>query len=141
LNQVSIDFAEGITLSDFISHIRQITRTAKYPEGIPIVIDSEYLEQNKELNKNKIYISLSDISLKSGFSLGLSQLSLTYEICDGILIVTGKKSLLDAIGKMAERGELSINQLEMLVEIHKAQAEVSQLLVEFDKISFPILFR
>jgi RNA polymerase sigma factor (sigma-70 family) len=129
-----IKFSTETPLEDVIKYIRDSTHDAAdgFPDGIPIYVDPQGLQDSDKTMQSTISIDLEGIPLKTTLELLLRQLGLIYRVRDGLMTITSSEpdddpSPLDRLLDMAERGELSKPQCQELLETLKLRIELLKL--------------
>jgi RNA polymerase sigma factor (sigma-70 family) len=139
---VPMKFLEETPLEDVIKHIRQATKSSDMPSGIPIYVDTVALrEADKTLTSTVRAIDLEGVPLRRTLQLALAQLDLGYFIVDGMIYVTSADSAsngsippslttpsprMEKLEK-AERGELTVAEMQDLIEMLKCQTEIEAI--------------
>jgi RNA polymerase sigma factor (sigma-70 family) len=138
---LAVKFTIETPLMDVIKYIRDSTvdKAAGLPEGIPIYVDPQGLQDADKTMASTIEIDLEGIALKTTLRLCLKQLGLTYWVREGLLTITSSQtdddpSPLDRLMEMAGRGELMKEQYKELMETLKLQIELAKLTRELEKL-------
>jgi RNA polymerase sigma factor (sigma-70 family) len=138
---LAMKFTSETPLEDVIKYIRDSTvdKAAGLPEGIPIYVDPQGLQDADKTMASTISIDLEGIALKTTLRLLLNQLGLTYWVREGLLTITSSQtdddpSPLDRLMEMARRGELTKEQYKDLMETLKLQIEIAKLKRELEKL-------
>lgn len=129
---ISMKFPDDTPLADVISYLRETTKSAAFPEGLPIYVDPQGLQDSDKTMASTVAIELEGIPLKTTLTLLLRQLGMVYHVRDGVLILTSASSdddpsPFDRLLLKAERGELSKAQCLELVEMLKLRLELLKL--------------
>ncbi len=136
---ISMSFNAETPLEDVLKYVKQATITKTY-SGIPIYVDPFGLQEaEKSMTSTVRNIDLEGVPLRRTLQLVLKQLDLVYFVEDGILCITSAKSegalrpamrepspILQRTEK-AERGELSLAEMNELTEILKARETIMKL--------------
>jgi RNA polymerase sigma factor (sigma-70 family) len=136
---ISMSFATETALDDVLKYIKQATTTPKY-SGIPIYVDPLGLQEAERSLNSTVTMDLEGIPLRRTLQLMLTQLGLAYFVEDGILVVTAEDSanqplppsmrrpspLMEKMEK-AERGDLSLTEIEDLLKYLKARETLLKL--------------
>ena len=120
--KIAMNFPNDTPLEDVKKYIEQCTvDKSDFPEGIPIYVDPQGLQDADKTMSSTVAIQLKNIPLETTLELLLKQLSLTYWINkDGLLIITSTSSD-DLIVTQAD-----IDQ-EILSNLSALRAEVKEL--------------
>ena len=133
---ISMSFNEDTPLEDVLKYIKQATTTATY-QGIPIYVDPLGLQEaEKSMTSTVRNMDLEGVPLRRTLQLLLKQIDLVYFVEDGLLYITAndseiaKRHLEPAIAEpspimqkitKAERGELSVTEMQELLELLKTR--------------------
>ena len=79
-------FPNETPLEDVIKYIRSCTKSATYPEGIPIYVDPIGLQQAEKTMVSPVTFDLKQVALRTSLTLILKQLGMGYQVKDGLLI-------------------------------------------------------
>ncbi len=137
---ISMSFANETPLDDILKYVKQATTTPTY-SGIPIYVDPIGLQEAERSLQSTIQIDLEGVPLRRTLQLALAQIGLVYFVEDGILVVTSEESeaqshLPPAMARpspfmetqqKAERGELSLGELQEWMEYSKLRNEAMQV--------------
>lgn len=85
-------FPNETPLEDVIKHVKNVTKGATFPDGIPIYLDPVGLQESEKTPASPVTIDLKQVPLRTSLKLALEQLGLTYKIKDGLLTVTSVTS-------------------------------------------------
>jgi RNA polymerase sigma factor (sigma-70 family) len=140
---IHMRFLEETPLDEVLKHIREATKSAEFPKGIPIYVDPFGLDKaDKTLQSTVRDIDLDGVPLRRTLQLALAQLEMVYLVDDGMLYITSATSADEALRlepaipepspivtkiAQAERGELSAAQMKELIEVLKAREAVRKL--------------
>ena len=139
---ISMSFSDDTPLEDVLKYIKQATTTATY-SGIPIYVDPLGLQEaEKSMTSTVRNMDLEGVPLKRTLQLLLKQIDLVYFVEDGMLYITAGESevakrhlepamaepspILQKVAR-AERGELSLSEMQELVELLKTREQVTKL--------------
>jgi RNA polymerase sigma factor (sigma-70 family) len=139
---ISMSFSEETPLEDVLKYIKQASTTKTYA-GIPIYVDPVGLQEaEKSMTSTVRGMDLEGVPLRRTLQLLLKQLDLVYFVEDGMLYITSSESenrwgelgpamsepspILQRAGK-AERGELSLLEMQDLVELFKTRDQIIKL--------------
>jgi len=132
--RVSMNFSNDTPLDDIKKYIEQSTQDEKagLPTGIPIYVDPKGMQEADKTMASTISISLEGVPLKTTLDLALKQLNLAYRVKDGLLIISSPArhnlaSPLHLLLQKAERGELTRDQYNQLIEMLKLRDTVRSL--------------
>jgi Domain of unknown function (DUF4139)/N-terminal domain of unknown function (DUF4140) len=89
---VSMNFPNDTPLNDVVKYIEQSTVGPAFPQGIPIYVDPQGLQDADKTMASTIAINLEGIPLRTSLRLLLKQLSLIYHVRDGLLIITSTQT-------------------------------------------------
>jgi Domain of unknown function (DUF4139)/N-terminal domain of unknown function (DUF4140) len=90
---LELPFREETTLDDVMAYVKQSTKSASLPDGIPIYVDPMGLQEaEKSLTSTVRNIEFKGVPLKVGLGLLLKQLDLTYEVKGGLLTIISRES-------------------------------------------------
>ena len=140
---IAMNFPNDTPLEDIIEYIRKCTDSPNQPGGIPIYVDPQGLQDADKTMASTVSINnLDGIPLRITLKLALKQVGLVYEVKNGMLYITAMSSedhpsVLTLATEKAERGELTLEQYQELVEILKLRNEVAKLIQEKRKIDGP----
>ena len=82
---VAMSFNEDTPLEDVLKYVKQTTKAAAFPDGIPIYVDPLGLQEaEKSMTSTVRNIDLQGVPLKVTLKLLLNQLDLTYKVKDGL---------------------------------------------------------
>jgi hypothetical protein len=139
---ISMSFSEDTPLEDVLKYIKQATTSATY-QGIPIYVDPLGLQEaEKSMTSTVRNMDLEGVPLKRTLQLLLKQIELIYFVEDGMLYITAgdseiaKRHLEPATAEpspiaqkiaRAERGELSLAEMQELVEFLKTRDKIMKL--------------
>ncbi len=142
---IALHFPDETPLDEFLKHIKETTKSAEMPRGIPIYIDPSGLQDAEKSLTSTITIDLEGVPLKRTLQLVLKQLGLAYFVEDGMIFITSEESfdnmshlgpaipeespILDE-GERALRGELSVNEMQDWLAKYKAYCRVKKALEE-----------
>jgi hypothetical protein len=136
---ISMSFAAETPLEDVLKYIKQATTTPTI-SGISIYVDPIGLQEAERSLKSTIQIDLEGVPLRRTLQLMLAQLGLVYFVEDGLLVITSdsaetvhlppsmsRPSPILQRAEKAERGELSADEMEELIQAFKLRHEVMRL--------------
>jgi RNA polymerase sigma factor (sigma-70 family) len=139
---ISMPFADDTALEEVIKHIKQSTANGGYA-GIPIYVDPLGLQEaEKSMTSTVRNMDLTGIPLRRTLQLILKQLDLIYFVEDGVLCITSggsegrfapaihEPSPIKEQAEKAERGELTMKEMEEFVKFLKVRQEVRKLISE-----------
>ncbi len=144
---ISMSFPEETPLGDVVKYIRQATVSSDMPSGIQIYVDPSGLQEAEKTLNSTVQIDLEGVPLRRMLQLMLSQIGLAYQVVDGMLYITSSESAdngtlpptmaapsarMQMLGK-AERGELTLEEMQDLIQLLKAQREIEQLQMYRDR--------
>jgi hypothetical protein len=89
---VDVPFAAETPLKDVIAFVRDQTKSATFPQGIPIYVDPSGLQEAEKTEGSPVTFSLQNVPLKTSLKLMLAQVDLAYLIQEGILKITYRYS-------------------------------------------------
>ncbi|WP_435016153.1 sigma-70 family RNA polymerase sigma factor [Tundrisphaera sp. TA3] len=131
---INMKFPNETPLSDVLKYIQQVTQDegAGLPKGIQIYADPIGLQNADVTLDSPVSIDLEDIPLKTTLRLILEQLGLVYQVREGVLSIMSANpddqvTLLGTLLEKSEKGELSREQYQQLIEMLKLRKEVKQL--------------
>ncbi|MHC5542916.1 hypothetical protein ACYOEI_32230, partial [Singulisphaera rosea] len=124
---IAMNFPNETPLEDILKYVRAATAKPPRP-GIPIYIDPVGLQVAEKTIASPVTIDLEGLPLKTTLGLALKQLDLVFYVRDGLLTVTHPSlgpptGLLDTV-EQAEKGELSVEEMEELVQKFKKLDEI-----------------
>ena len=92
--RISMPFPNETPLEDLVKYVKDSTQdeAAGLPNGIPIYVDPQGLQDADKTMSDKVTINLEGIPLKMTLRLALRQLELTYTVKDGLLTITSSSS-------------------------------------------------
>ena len=129
----SMRFPSDTPFGDVVKYIKAATIRPALPQGIPIYVDPEGLQEVDKAMSSTVAIDLEGVPLKQTLRLLLKQMSLEYQVKDGLLTINAPDSE-DQVtpfhimeGK-AKRGELTREQYRQLIEALKYKREVETLM-------------
>ena len=128
---VAMSFANETPLEDVLKYIKSATQGPK-DTGIPIYIDPVGLNEAEKTMTSPVTLDLEGVPLKTTLRLLLEQLGLMYYVKDGLLTITSSSSNQSpmtpilSLADKASRGELSVSEMNDLIEMFKARAEVAR---------------
>jgi len=85
---IDMPFTADRSLEEVIKYIRQQTQSRVFPDGIPIYVDPQGLQDADKTLASTVAIDLKGIPLKTTLALLLRQLNLIYEVNNGLLTIT-----------------------------------------------------
>jgi hypothetical protein len=83
-------FPNETPLEDFIEYVKRTTVREGLPEGIPIYVDPNGLQEAEKGPRSLIQIDLKGVTLNESLRLVLRQLSLAHSVCNGYLLITAE---------------------------------------------------
>jgi uncharacterized protein (TIGR02231 family) len=89
---IEMSFKSDTPLEDIIKYIRGATSGQAFPDGIPIYVDPQGLQDADKTMASTVSIDLHGIPLRTSLRLLLKQLSLVYRVRDGLLTITSTSS-------------------------------------------------
>ena len=89
---VPMNFPTDTSLEDVVKYVRRSTISPEFPEGLPIYVDPQGLQDTDKTMASTVMIDLTGVPLKTTLRLLLRQLSLTYTIDEGLLTITSTAS-------------------------------------------------
>jgi hypothetical protein len=89
---LDISFKNETSLEDVIKFIRASTRSAAFPDGLPIYVDPIGLQEAEKSMSSPVTMDVMQVPLRTSLRLMLRQLGLTYQIKDGLLTTTSIES-------------------------------------------------
>ncbi len=78
---------QEVTLKDFFQYVRDVTKSAELPKGLPIYADPSALMEAEKTLASKFTVELDEIPLKEALRIALQQLDLNYVVKDGLVII------------------------------------------------------
>jgi hypothetical protein len=99
---LSMKFATETPLDDVVKYIRQATSGPAFPQGIPIYVDPQGLQDADKTMASTISIDLEGLPIRTTLPLVLKQLNLEYRVKDGLLTITSTER--DDVGFPGSRG-------------------------------------
>ncbi|WP_435011353.1 sigma-70 family RNA polymerase sigma factor [Tundrisphaera lichenicola] len=136
---VAMNFPNETPLEDFLRYLKESTKSPEFPAGIPIYVDPQGLQDAEKTMASTISMDLDGVPIKTTLRLALKQLGLIYDVKNGMMYITSSNSedhpspLALAIEK-ADRGELTLEQYQELIQILGLQNEIAKLRQEKDKL-------
>ena len=129
---VAMNFPSDTPLEDVKKYIQEATKGPGLPNGIPIYVDPQALQDSDKTMASTVVISLEGIPLKTTLRLLLKQLDLRYEVKDGLVTIGSvhadeQATPFSIMEEKAQRGELTRQQYQQLIEALKLRAEVAKL--------------
>lgn len=79
--------------------VRTATKSATFPEGIPIYVDPLHLQEAEKTMTSPVVFDVKDVPFRTSLALVLKQLGLAYTVKDGLLSITSQESLDEAAGE------------------------------------------
>ncbi len=95
---VDMQFPNETPLEDVIKYIRSCTKSATFPEGIPIYVDPIGLQEAEKTKISPVTFDIKQVALRTSLALMLKQLAMGYQVKDGLLTITSQESLDEAAG-------------------------------------------
>ena len=89
---IEMAFPDQTPLKEVVRYIRQSTSSPAFPGGIPIYIDPDGLQDADKTEASTVAIDLHGLPLRVTLRLLLRQISLTYQVGDGLLMITSPAS-------------------------------------------------
>jgi RNA polymerase sigma factor (sigma-70 family) len=128
---VPMPFKNETPLEDVLTHIREQTKSQELPDGIPIYVDPVGLNEAEKTMTSPITFDLKGVALRESLPRMLKQLGLVYMVKDGLLSITSESSEnapspILMLAWKAEMGELSLNEMNELIEFFKVRKEISR---------------
>jgi RNA polymerase sigma factor (sigma-70 family) len=138
-DRLTFSFAQDTTIEDVLKYIKEMTKSSELPTGIPIYVDPLGLQEAEKTMASVVTINLEGVPLRRTLQLILKQLGLIYFIDDGMIYITTPDSG-DELGppmrepsplklklEKAERGELTMQEMEEFVKFLKTRQEIMKL--------------
>jgi RNA polymerase sigma factor (sigma-70 family) len=132
---IAMKFANETPLEDVKKYIKTATKDEKagFPTGLPIYVDPWGLQNADKTMQSTVQINLEGVPLKDTLRLLLKQINLTYNVKDGILVITSlmaddQPTAFGDLMDLAERGKLTKEQYKELAEILKLRNEIRKLI-------------
>ena len=124
--RIPIPFADETPLQEVIAYIKDQTKCQDLPDGIPFYVDPVGLNEAEKTMTSPVSMDVKGISLRESLRLMLMQVGLTYTVKDGLLTVDSESSEdrptpMELLVGRAENGELSLREMNDLVEFFKAR--------------------
>jgi RNA polymerase sigma factor (sigma-70 family) len=133
--RIAMSFPNDTPLGDVKRYIEQATQDhgAGLPNGIPIYVDPQGLQDTDKTMASTVSINLEGIPLRTTLELALRQLGLTYRVKDGLLIIESANidhqgTPFNILEGKAMRGELTREQYKQLIEMLKLRNEIEKLI-------------
>jgi hypothetical protein len=129
---IPMHFPNDTPLADVLSSIRKATERPELPKGLIIYVDPIGLQDADKTLADTVTMELEDVPLKTTLRLLLRQLSLAFDVREGLMTITSTQSddevtpFLIMQGK-AIRGELSREQYKQLIEALRLKNEILKL--------------
>ncbi len=95
---ISMKFAQGISLEDVLSNIKN-AKTLANASSIPIYVDPEGLQKAQVTLQSPVSIDLEGVPLKTSLRLILKQLDLAYCVRGGVLIISSVPGIADELNE------------------------------------------
>jgi RNA polymerase sigma factor (sigma-70 family) len=145
---IAMSFANETPLEDLLKYIKQATSSPN-GSGIPIYVDPLGMQEaEKTMTSTVQHLDLEGIPLRRTLQLALQQLDLAYFVDDGILVITSQESEDQGLRPCtspgpspfmskqdkAERGEMSIREMETFSEELKVRTQIMKQLRDLGKI-------
>ena len=89
---IEMAFPRDTPLAEVVRYVRQSTSGPAWPNGIPIYVDPQGLQDADKTIDSTVSIDLHGVALRVTLRLLLQQLSLTYQVADGLLTITSVES-------------------------------------------------
>jgi len=89
---IPIRFPGGVSLEDLSRFLRESTKGAELPDGLPIYFDPEGLQEEDKTLASKVSMDLEGIPLRTTLRLLLRQAGLTYTVKDGLMTITSQEA-------------------------------------------------
>jgi Domain of unknown function (DUF4139)/N-terminal domain of unknown function (DUF4140) len=96
---IAMKFATETPLEEVIKYIRGATSGSAFPEGIPIYVDPQGLQDADKTMASTISIDLEGVPLRTTLRLLLEQLGMVYRVKDGLLKITSTATEDDTPGR------------------------------------------
>ena len=90
---VDMPFKNDTTLEEVVNHVKRSTKSAAFPEGIPIYVDPTGLQDAEKTMMSSVQMDLAHVPLGPTLQLVLKQISLGYAVKDGVMTITSLESL------------------------------------------------
>jgi hypothetical protein len=90
---IDLSLPHETPLEDVIKVVRTGTKSATFPEGIPIYVDPIGLQESEKTMVSTVVFNVRDVPLRTSLRLMLKQLGLNYAVKDGLLVITSQESL------------------------------------------------
>jgi RNA polymerase sigma factor (sigma-70 family) len=132
-DRMAMQFPNDTPLEDVLKYIQQSTKRTGLPNGIPIYVDPQALQIAEKTMTSTVSLNLEEVPLKTTLELALKQLTLTYRIKDGLMIIESssedsENTPLNILQAKAMRGELTRVQYQQLIEMLKLRNQVTELM-------------
>ncbi len=95
---IDMTFPNETPLEDVIKYIRGCTKSATYPDGIPVYVDPIGLQEVEKTKASPVVFDVKQVTLRTALTLILKQLGMGYQVKDGLLTITSQESLDEASG-------------------------------------------
>jgi len=116
---VEMAFKVDTPLEEVIRYIRQSTSGPAFPGGIPIYVDPRGLQDADKTMASTVSIDLHGIPLRKTLGLLLRQLSLEYQVEDGLLTITSTSSHDEPVIDDSFQGGM-MGSMELSLELEQA---------------------
>lgn len=103
-----MSFKNDTPLSDVIEYVRKSTSGPAFPDGIPIYVDPQGLQDADKTMASTVSIDLHGIPLRTTLRLTLKQIGLVYQVQDGLLTITSTASTDEDGGGTPPSGEMAV---------------------------------
>jgi hypothetical protein len=90
---IDLPFKTETSLEDVVKYVQSSTRSASFPDGIPIYVDPVGLQEAEKSMSSTVKIELAQVPLRMSLKLLLRQLSLAYQVKDGLLTINSLESV------------------------------------------------
>ena len=133
-----LNFPNDTPLEDVLKYLRENTKSAEFPNGVPIYVNPVGLQEAEKTMSSPVSIDLDGVPLRRTLHLMLAQIGLIYHVEDGMIYITStssentplpppmhEPSPLMNLQMKAERGELNATERKEFIEMLKDCARSS----------------
>ncbi len=138
---ISMAFQEETPLEDVLKYVQQTTVSPDLPKGIPIYVDPIGLQEaDRTMTSTVRNMNLEGVPLRRTLQLLMKQIGLGYFVVDGMLYITSEDAAKQPLGTpmqtpaplslrmaKAERGELTMQEMEEMVKFLKTRQQILNL--------------
>ncbi len=89
---VDMPFRAGASLEEVVAYVRKATKSSAFPDGIPIYVDPQGLQDADKTMASTVAIDLKGLPLRTTLPRLLGQISMQYVVGDGLLTITSMSS-------------------------------------------------